>query len=41
MKINVMNEICHVTTKDINYYNILSAIGVLKYFNLDLKKIHQ
>ena len=40
MKINVMNEVCHITTKDINYYNVLSAIAVLKYFNLDSKKIH-
>ena len=39
MKINVMNEICHITNKNINYYNVLSAIAVLKYFNLDLKKI--
>ena len=40
MKIKVIDEILSVTFNNMNYYNILSAVAVMKYLKLDLKKIN-
>ena len=39
MKIKVFDETINVIFKNMNRYNILSAIAVMKYFKLNLKKI--
>ena len=41
LKIKAIDEVIYIKSKNMNHYNILSAVGVLKYLGLELKKINR